>query len=82
MPNTDAIRERMEVVDADGNHVGFVETVEEDAVRLIRDDPDPDTPHRRFPLAWVEHIGQTVRLDRERGTTSDCSTRAEKRRRI
>ncbi|HEY1187389.1 MAG TPA: DUF2171 domain-containing protein [Gemmata sp.] len=67
MRNTDEIRERMEVVDSTGHHVGFVEAVEADAIRLMRDDPDPDAPHRRFPLAWVEHVGQTVRLTRRRG---------------
>ena len=66
MQNTDDIRERMEVVDSAGNHVGFVEAVEADAIRLMRDDPDPNAPHRRFPLAWVEHVGQTVRLTRSR----------------
>jgi hypothetical protein len=66
MQNTDAIRERMEVVDVSGYHVGFVEAVEADTIRLMRDDPNPDATHRRFPLAWVEHVGQTVRLDRDR----------------
>jgi hypothetical protein len=63
MQNRSEIRERMEVVDSVGNHV---EAVEADAIRLMRDDPDPDAPHRRVPLVWVEHVGQTVRLDRQR----------------
>lgn len=66
MQNTNEIRERMEVVDAGGYHVGFVEAVEGDTIRLMRADPDPNAPHRRFPVAWVEHVGQTVRLDRDR----------------
>lgn len=67
MKNLEEIRERMEVVDSAGNHVGFIEAVETDTIRLMRDDPNPDAPHRRFPLAWVEHVGQTVRLDQKRG---------------
>lgn len=39
MQNRSEIRERMEVVDSDGIHVGFVEAVEADAIRLMRDDP-------------------------------------------
>lgn len=58
------IRERMEVVDVHGVHVGYVEAVEAGAIRLMRDNPDPAAPHRRIPFGWVEGVGQTVRLDR------------------
>jgi hypothetical protein len=73
MTDTHEIHERMEVVDSGGRHVGFVETVEGNSIRLMRDDPDPDAPHHRVPIAWVEGVGQTVRLDRDRDQVMrDC----------
>jgi hypothetical protein len=59
------IREKMEAVGSCGRHVGFVEAVEGDAIRLMRDTPDPAAPHHAVPLAWVAHVGQTVVLDRD-----------------
>lgn len=61
----DDIRERMEVVGSCGRHVGYVETVDGDVIRLMRDTPDTDAPHHTMPLAWVAHIGQTVVLYRD-----------------
>jgi hypothetical protein len=58
------IRERMEVVDVSGLHVGFVEAVEAEAIRLVRADPDPAAEHHRIPIGWVAGVGQTVRLSR------------------
>ena len=65
MTGRNEVRERMEVVDSGGKHVGFVEAVEAGEIRLMRDAPEKDAPHHVVPLAWVEHVGQTVRLDRD-----------------
>jgi hypothetical protein len=56
------IRAKMEVVGSCGRHVGFVEAVVGESIRLVRDTPEPDAPHHTVPLAWVAHVGQTVRL--------------------
>jgi len=69
MSEKQEILPRMEVVDPDNVHVGFVEAVEGDSIRLMRDDPDPAAPHHRVPLAWVGHVGQTVKLTRSRDET-------------
>lgn len=65
MTGAHEIHERMEVVDSGGYHVGFVEAVGTGEIRLMRDAPGKDAPHHVVPLAWVEHVGQTVRLDRD-----------------
>jgi hypothetical protein len=63
----ESVRHKMtEITDAEKRKApaGTVEAVEGNSIRLMRDDPDSE--HRRLPLAWVEHVGQTVRLDRRR----------------
>jgi hypothetical protein len=64
MGSLNDIRVKMEVVDVSGLHVGFVEEVEGETIRLLRNDPDPAAEHHRVPLGWVEGVGQTVRLSR------------------
>ena len=59
------IREQMEVIGADGVHLGTVDRVEDDRIKLIRADSGPahtDYHHYipRGPFADVE--GETVRL--------------------
>lgn len=55
------IGQHMEVVGSCGGHVGFVDGVEDNAIRLTPDGTDADA-HPYVPLAWVEAVGQTVRL--------------------
>jgi hypothetical protein len=33
----------------------------------MRDHPKPDAQHRQLPLAWAGYVGQTMRLNSERG---------------
>lgn len=66
MSDGQEILPRMEVVDAENVHVGYVEAVDGDSIRLMRDDPNPAAPHHRVPVAWVVHVGQTVKLARSR----------------
>jgi hypothetical protein len=57
------IKEHMEVLGADGVHVGTVDKLEgPDRVKLTKDDPDADGEHHFIPLAWVEHVDSTVHL--------------------
>ena len=60
--NTEQIREHMEVVGSDGNHVGTVDHLEgEDRIKLTRDD-SADGQHHYIPTAWVEKVDETVHL--------------------
>jgi len=60
------IREHMEVVGNDGRHVGTVDRVEGNRIKLTReDDPDGTGAHHHFlSMSTVESVsGQQVRLN-------------------
>ena len=54
----------MEVIEADGTHLGTVETVDGDEIKLTRGDGDPD--HRLLPLSLVDVVtdGRVMMLGR------------------
>jgi hypothetical protein len=58
------IREHMDVVGRDGEHVGTVDRVEGDRIKLTRgDDPFAEGEHRYLPLdAAAEVSGDQVKL--------------------
>ena len=61
-----SIREHMEVVGSDGMHVGTVDKVEGDRIKLTKkDDPDGSGQHHHFlALSSVDSVsGQQVRLN-------------------
>jgi hypothetical protein len=60
---TEPIREHMEVVGADGSHVGIVERLESDYIKLRKADAVQGS-HRIVPAEWVERIDEKVHLDR------------------
>ncbi len=63
---TNQIREHMEVVGNDGRHVGTVDRVEGDRIKLTReDDPDGSGQHHHFlSLQTVDSVsGDQVRLN-------------------
>ncbi|HEX5385311.1 MAG TPA: DUF2171 domain-containing protein [Gemmatimonadales bacterium] len=69
MVNASNIREHMEVVGSDGQHVGTVDHVEgNDRIKLTRDDPASGGEHHFIPLSWVSEVGQEVRLDKSAQT--------------
>ena len=56
------IRERMQVIDADGNAVGMVDSCEGGQIKLTREG-SPDGEHRYLQMNEVEAVeGDTVRL--------------------
>ncbi|RAI39049.1 DUF2171 domain-containing protein [Rhodoplanes roseus] len=55
MPHKD-IQEHMEVVGADDLHVGTVDSVEGEHIKLTRTDPEAGGIHHRIPLVWVEEV--------------------------
>lgn len=52
----DQIREQMEVVGSDGEHVGIVDTVEGDRIKLTRSDPAAGGQHRYVMFDQVEMV--------------------------
>jgi hypothetical protein len=63
MVSADQIKERMEIVGNDGKHVGIVDRVENDELRLSKTDA-PDRLHHFLPLANVEYVDDRVHLNR------------------
>jgi hypothetical protein len=63
---TDRIREHMEVIGADGVHVGTVDKVEGDRIKLIRSDSGPGSHeghHHYLSVGLVAAVeGEQVRL--------------------
>ena len=66
MANRDEIREHMEVIGADGVHLGTVDRVEGDHIKLIRADSGQGSHeghHHLLPLGLVAEVeGDKVRL--------------------
>ena len=62
--NATDIREHMEVVGSDGGHVGVVDAVEGDRIKLTKSDATVGGRHRYLPLVRVERVDERVVLDR------------------
>jgi hypothetical protein len=57
------IREHMEVLGSDGQHVGVVDGLEgEDRIKLTKQDPEADGLHHYIPTDWVDHVDAHVHL--------------------
>ena len=57
MANASQIREHMDVVGSDGEHVGTVDRVEGDRIKLTKDDdPQAQGQHRYIPLSMVASV--------------------------
>ena len=56
------IKEHMEVVGSDGGHVGTVDGVEGDRIKLTRTDPEASGKHHYLPLSSVSKVDSQVML--------------------
>ena len=64
MANASQIREHMDVVDSDGQHVGTVDKVEGDRIKLTKNDPQAQGEHHYISLDTVASVEQnSVRLN-------------------
>jgi hypothetical protein len=50
------IREHMKVVSLDGKHIGTVDRVEGDRIKLTKNDPAAGGEHRYIGLDEVDHV--------------------------
>jgi hypothetical protein len=64
------VRERMDVIAADGNKIGVVDHVEGNAIKLTRND-SPDGQHHFLPMSMVDHVDEHVHLNKN--ATQACS---------
>ena len=63
MGNASRIREHMEVIGADGGHVGTVDKVEGERIKLTKDDQGPGGQHHWIPLSMMADVeANAVRL--------------------
>ena len=66
MLNTDQIREHMEVLGADGVHVGTVDRMQGvNQIKLTKSDPVSEGTHHFVPVDWVDHVDNKVHLNKE-----------------
>ncbi len=61
--DTSVIREAMEVVGDDGKHVGIVDRVEGDMLKLGGHASQAQDQHHWIPLTWVVGVDHVVRLN-------------------
>lgn len=57
-----SIREHMEVLSSDGQHIGMVDTVDGNRIKLTRQDPQSGGQHHYIPFDWVSNVDQHVHL--------------------
>lgn len=63
MVDTTRIREHSEVIGSDGAHVGTVDHVDGNSLKLTKNDTSADGQHHWLPLDTVDSVeGQQVRL--------------------
>lgn len=60
------IRPHMEVVSAEGEHIGTVDSIEGDEIKLARGD-SPDGRHSYVPLSLVDAVEESRVIIRSRG---------------
>ncbi len=65
MFNKTEIKEHMEVLGSDGQHVGTVDHLEGSSdIKIAKSDPNAGGQHQLIPLAWVDHVDQHIHLNR------------------
>ena len=63
MADASSIKEHAEVIGADGVHVGTVDKVEGDRIKLTKNDPAAGGQHHYIPLSLVESADRMVKLN-------------------
>jgi hypothetical protein len=59
------IKEHMEVIAADGKHVGTVDCLKgTDKIVLTKNDPQSGGQHHIIPIGWIDHVDAHVHLSK------------------
>jgi hypothetical protein len=74
MANASEIREHMEVVGSDGQHVGTVDKVEGERIKLTKSDPAAEGEHHYISLDSVASVEDVVRLNQTAEQAQQQST--------
>ena len=80
MSGFEDIREHMEVIGADGVHIGTVDKVEENRIKLIRHDSGPahEDHHHFIPRGLIAEVeGDKVRLTARGDVVADLFEQEE-----
>jgi hypothetical protein len=65
MINTQSIKEHMEILGSDGQHVGAVDRLDgKDKIKLTKADLKSGGQHHVIPLAWVAKVDTHVHLSK------------------
>jgi hypothetical protein len=65
MINAQSIKERMEVLGSDGQHVGTVDHLDgTDKIKLTKSDPKSGGQHHVIPVSWVAKVDAKVHLSK------------------
>jgi len=57
------IRDHMEVISSCGCHMGVVDRVEGERIKLTKDDPQASEHHHYIPIDWVQRVDDKVHLN-------------------
>ena len=61
--DTSRIETHMDVVAADGEMIGKVDHMQDDKIKLTKND-SPDHQHHFVPLTWIDHVDRHVHLNK------------------
>ena len=65
MINTQSIKEHMEILGSDGQHVGAVDRLDgKDKIKLTKADLKSGSQHHVIPLAWVAKVDSQIHLSK------------------
>jgi len=65
MIKTEDIKEHMEVIGSDGEHVGTVDHLEgSDKIKLTKSDAKSGGKHHLIPVGWIDHVDAHVHLNK------------------
>jgi hypothetical protein len=65
MITTQHVREHMDVLGADGVHVGTVDRVEGNRIKLTKSDPLAEGSHHYVSADWLERVDAKVHLNKD-----------------
>jgi hypothetical protein len=71
MADTAKIREHMEVLGSDGQHVGTVDKVEGQRIKLTKNDPAAPGDHRYIHFDSIASVDTAVHLNRTAAQAKD-----------
>ncbi len=60
--DTSQIKDHMEVIGSDGEHVGIVDHLDGDRIKLTRHDSQADGKHHFLPLSAIASVDEFVTL--------------------